>query len=110
MCKLRAAVAWMATAACALSEVHAGIGHQILALRSFSGERSLLSANGQGAANIARWEEAHADGGLPRKPQSQGPDSIAWSNTVGVCSMIQDENATDVREWVHYYRCEFSSW
>ena len=96
----------IATAACALPDVHAGSKQQQLPLTRLSGERSLLG--GQGAANIARWEAQHADGGLPRKPNSQGPDSTAWSNTIGVCSMIQDENATDVREWVLYYRCEIA--
>lgn len=66
-------------------------------------DRSLLSLNSQ------LWEEAHADGGLPPKPKSKGPDSAAWSNSVGVCSLIKDENATDVREWVLYYRYAYVS-
>ena len=97
------ATVFIVAAACALSEVDADAISQTPPVPGPD------DGGGQGAKNIERWEHAHADGGIPRKPESQGPDSTAWSNTVGICSMIQDENATDVREWVLYYRCE-SAW
>lgn len=67
-------------------------------------ERSLLSQGGD-TANVRRYKEQHADGGLKPKPVSSGPDGTAWRNSVAICSMIKDENTTDVREWVMYYRC-----
>lgn len=66
-------------------------------------ERSLL-ATGQGEINRQWWMEQHADGGLAPKPEGVGPDSPAWRNSIALCSMIKDENSTDVREWVMYYR------
>lgn len=55
-------------------------------------------------SNQQRWMEQHADGGLAPKPEDAGPDSPVWRNSIAICSMIKDENSTDVREWVMYYR------
>ena len=33
------------------------------------------------------------------------PDSPAWSNSLALCAVMKDENITDVREWLQYYRC-----
>jgi hypothetical protein len=34
-----------------------------------------------------------------------GPwNSDAWSNSIALCATMRQENATDVREWLQYYR------
>lgn len=38
-------------------------------------------------------------------PHSHSPDSPQWSNSFAVCAIMRDENITDVREWIHYYKC-----
>jgi len=50
--------------------------------------------------NAASFELAE----LPRRPPSAEPQGSAWRNSVAVCVTIRDENATDVREWLQYYR------
>jgi hypothetical protein len=42
---------------------------------------------------------------LPPLPKSHGPDSPKWNNSVAICAIMKDENLTDVREWLTYYRC-----
>ena len=71
---------------------------------SSSFERSMLST-GAGVRTVELWVQQHADGGLPAKPESLGPDSASWSNSIAICSLIKDEISTDVREWVLYFRC-----
>lgn len=71
----------------------------------FSSLERMLLGTGAGSRAMQLWYQQHQDGGLAPKPDSLGPDSAAWSNTVAICSLIKDENSTDVREWVIYYRC-----
>lgn len=69
-------------------------------------ERNLLQKKA-GEKNYNLWMEQHLDGGLSPKPDTSGPDSPTWRNSMAICSMIKDENSTDVREWVLYYRYAF---
>ena len=38
-----------------------------------------------------------------------GPDSEEWDNSFAICSIMKDENITDVREWLTYYRCALAA-
>jgi hypothetical protein len=42
---------------------------------------------------------------LPQLPARYGPDGRQWGNSIAVCVVMKDENVTDVREWLTYYRC-----
>ena len=42
---------------------------------------------------------------LPWLPPSHAPDSPEWRNSVALCTVMYNENVTDVREWLQYYRC-----
>ena len=42
---------------------------------------------------------------MPALPPLHAPDSPTWKDTVAVCAIMRDENITDVREWLQYYRC-----
>lgn len=48
---------------------------------------------------MTRWLQ-----GLPLMPGNHSPESEEWSNSIAVCSIMRDENVTDVMEWVRYYR------
>lgn len=48
---------------------------------------------------MTRWLQ-----GLPLMPATHSPESEEWSNSIAVCSIMRDENVTDVMEWVRYYR------
>ena len=41
---------------------------------------------------------------LPALPDSRGPADANWNNSVALCGVMKDENITDVREWLHYYK------
>lgn len=42
----------------------------------------------------------------PREPPSdRAPWHPRWSNSIAICAVMRGENATDVREWLGYYRC-----
>lgn len=74
----------------------------------FAPQRDLLKEQECGKGDsMRRWMEAHADGPLMPKPLEAGPDRDSWTNSIGLCSMIQDENSTDIREWILYYKCAF---
>lgn len=51
-------------------------------------------------AYFVPWVQA-----LDPLPESYGPDSEQWSNSFAICSIMKDENITDVREWLTYYKC-----
>ena len=38
-------------------------------------------------------------------PTSFGPWNDEWTNSVALCTIMRDENVTDVIEWIQYYRC-----
>lgn len=42
--------------------------------------------------------------GLPVMPPNHSPESPDWSNSIAICAIMRDENATDVMEWLRYYR------
>jgi hypothetical protein len=42
---------------------------------------------------------------MPKLPNHMGPWSNRWNNSVAVCAAMRQENATDVREWLLYYKC-----
>lgn len=46
-----------------------------------------------------RWLE-----GLSEMSSSHSPDSETWSNSIAICSIMRDENVTDVKEWLEYYQ------
>lgn len=48
---------------------------------------------------LTRWLE-----GLPTMPPSHSPESEQWTNRIAVCSIMRDENITDVAEWIRYYQ------
>lgn len=52
------------------------------------------------------WEETHQTGNLPELDEpvraASGPNSVA------LCTVMKEENSTDVREWLSYYRCVLS--
>eukprot|EP00892_Ulva_mutabilis_P000948 jgi/Ulvmu1/10854/UM007_0028.1 len=51
------------------------------------------------------WRRAHVSGDLPLLDDSEhGPNSTLWSNSVAICATMKEENSTDVREWLLYYR------
>ena len=51
------------------------------------------------ANKMERWLES-----LPAMSEGHSPDSPQWSNSFAVCAIMRDENITDVREWLRYYR------
>jgi hypothetical protein len=59
-----------------------------------------LEANPFPDAIYVRWLQ-----GLPQLPEHLGPASASWTNSIAVCATMKDENVTDVREWLHYYKC-----
>jgi hypothetical protein len=42
--------------------------------------------------------------GMDPLPKSNGPQSKRWSNSFAICAIMKDENITDVREWLTYYK------
>ena len=48
---------------------------------------------------LERWLED-----MPPLPPLHAPDSPTWSNSIAICAIMRDENVTDVREWLQYYR------
>ena len=38
---------------------------------------------------------------------SHSPWAKGWNNSIMICSVMKNENITDVREWLQYYRCAF---
>jgi hypothetical protein len=38
-------------------------------------------------------------------PEKYGPSGSKWRNSFAVCAIMKDENITDVREWISYYKC-----
>lgn len=46
---------------------------------------------------------------LPALPKERAPWHADWNNSIAVCAAMRDENATDVREWLLYYRCGWRS-
>ena len=47
--------------------------------------------------------------GLPKLPETHSPVSEHWTNSVAICAIMKDENITDVREWLTYYRCALAA-
>eukprot|EP00892_Ulva_mutabilis_P000848 jgi/Ulvmu1/10764/UM068_0054.1 len=48
------------------------------------------------------WNHAHESGHLPEL--SEPVRKPGQDNSVGICATMKDENSTDVREWLLYYR------
>jgi hypothetical protein len=44
---------------------------------------------------------------MPMMPPNHAPDSEEWSNSIALCSIMRDENVTDVMEWLKYYQYVF---
>lgn len=42
---------------------------------------------------------------LPVMSESHAPESEEWSNSFAVCSIMRNENLSDVMEWLRYYKC-----
>jgi hypothetical protein len=42
---------------------------------------------------------------LPPLPINHAPWHPEWSNNMAICTIMRQENVTDVREWLDYYRC-----
>ena len=64
-----------------------------------------------GATNhlLASSKRLFAFGGVSvrqQQPVRQGvaPWDTGWNNTVGLCAIMAEEHAEDVREWLQYYR------
>ena len=64
-----------------------------------------------GATNhlLASYKRLFAFGGVSvrqQQPVRQGiaPWDTGWNNTVGLCAIMAEEHAEDVREWLQYYR------
>lgn len=51
------------------------------------------------------WEEAHKTGNLPELDEPVRAPS--GDNSVAMCTVMKQENSTDVREWLSYYRFVF---
>lgn len=49
------------------------------------------------------WTHAHDVGHMPELSELVHKPGL--DNTVAICATMKDENATDVREWLLYYRC-----
>jgi hypothetical protein len=49
--------------------------------------------------------DAKYEGDLHELPAERGPNGTGWDNSVAICACIRNENATDVREWILYYKC-----
>lgn len=58
-----------------------------------------LQTNPFPGAYFVPWLE-----GMEPLPEEFGPSSKSWDNSFAVCSIMKDENITDVREWISYYR------
>lgn len=48
------------------------------------------------------WEESHQAGNLPELDEPVR--AASGDNSVALCTVMKDENSTDVREWLSYYR------
>lgn len=53
------------------------------------------------------WNHAHDQGHLPEL--SEPIHKSGQDNSVAICATMMDENSTDVREWLLYYRYFLSS-
>jgi hypothetical protein len=42
---------------------------------------------------------------LPSLPESYSNSSSSWSNSLALCTIMRNENITDLREWLTYYQC-----
>jgi hypothetical protein len=49
--------------------------------------------------SFQRWLEH-----LPPLSAEYSPESPTWNNSLAVCAIMRNENITDVREWLQYYR------
>lgn len=52
------------------------------------------------------YEYAHQHGDLSPLREDRSPDSDTWDNGIAICACMLQENATDIREWLLYHRCE----
>jgi hypothetical protein len=43
--------------------------------------------------------------GLPTMGFDHSPTSSQWTNSIAFCTIMKDENITDIREWLTYHRC-----
>ena len=70
--------------------------------------RTFASARPQRAYKSV-WEYTHTVGDLAQLESSaHGPNSTQWNNSVAICATMKNENATDVREWLLYYKYVFA--
>lgn len=42
---------------------------------------------------------------LPWLPAAHSPNATNWNNTVALCTVMYNEEYSDVVEWLQYYRC-----
>ena len=55
------------------------------------------------ALNLSQYVTPWLEG-LDELPPAHAPDGARWRNSVALCAVMRDENATDVREWLQYYQ------
>ena len=76
-------------------------------LRTLSAPR--LSPTARAAADMLKrqhmWRQAVRDGDVPKLSNRRAPWGLAWRNSIALCSTVRQENTTDLREWLMYYRC-----
>ena len=46
---------------------------------------------------------------LGRLHRDYGPHGNSWSNSAAICACMADERASDIREWLHYYKYAVAS-
>lgn len=103
-------------ALCAVALCMALASHQLYARLSPRGKgtgsqslRSLswIKTSPQKRLDVNPWPDAYFVPwleGMDPLPDIHGPDSEEWDNSFAICSIMKDENITDVREWLTYYR------
>jgi hypothetical protein len=82
------------------SSEQAQLAGQSAAYSGHSVQRTLAVAPKAGKRLASLWRQDFAS----PKPTA-APWHGTWSNSIAICASIRDENITDVREWLQYYRC-----
>ena len=66
--------------------------------QGFSGDQSSDTLNAL-SQEWGSWQ-----GHVGAKQERTAPWEPAWGNSVAICAVMKQENVTDVREWLQYYR------
>jgi hypothetical protein len=105
-CRLAVLVRWLAVAVGLLACVSFLRGHQ----SAEAGPLDTAQQRRQASRAFQRqraWRQAYREGDLPKLSNRLAPWTRTWTNTIALCSTVRQENTTDLREWLLYYRCAF---